>query len=301
MNRILSLLVLCVLLSEVALCAVAPRSRQDDVIYLGFLDDHREEMVNWKKGVASQRVLRPAFEKTSSGWKTLSASSLPRSMKWAIAFDGRSLGEIESRGTSYGLTAFQTIITPATAVPTVGSPSDEFAGIMGLGGQTKIRRPLVVVSKPYFRDPDGWKRTKLSDETGTLVRKAFRREYPHVNRCKDEEIVEKNWKFPDSALGFPAAYASNKRSYLVEASLNAGDCGWVDDPDDPLSDPWFFVSSDGVVKRIGSFMTLLDAGDYDNDGKSEIVFFLSQGENLDGFVLFDANLQKQASFTWSYH
>jgi hypothetical protein len=48
-------------------------------------------------------------------------------------------------------------------------------------------------------------------------------------------------------------------------------------------------------------MSLLDAGDYDNDGKSELVFFVTQGENTDAFVLFDASLQKQASLTWHYH
>lgn len=85
------------------------------------------------------------------------------------------------------------------------------------------------------------------------------------------------------------------------ASLNAGDCGWVDQEDDPLSEPWFFVSENGTVRRIGSFMSLLDAGDYDNDGKSEVVFSLSQGENTDGFVLFDASFEKKTSLLWHYH
>lgn len=85
------------------------------------------------------------------------------------------------------------------------------------------------------------------------------------------------------------------------ASLNAGDCGWVDQEDDPLSAPWFFVSENGTVKRIGSFMSLLDAGDYDNDGTSEVVFLLSQGENTDGFVLFDGSFEKKTSLLWHYH
>jgi hypothetical protein len=113
--------------------------------------------------------------------------------------------------------------------------------------------------------------------------------------------VERNWKFPNSALAFPAAYGSNKNSFLVEANLNTRDCGYVDDPKDPMSAPWFFVSPDGTVRRIGSFMSLLDAGDYDNDGKSEVVFLLSQGENTDGFVLFDASFEKQTSLLWHYH
>jgi hypothetical protein len=304
MRKISSLTVLCVFLTEVALCSVAPHSKQDDVTYLGFLDDHREEMVNRKPGVASQRVIRPAFEKTTSGWHRVDPSSIPGRMNWTIAFDGRKLGKVDSQAwpdEDLHLTALQTILTPTAEVPTVGLPSDEFAGIIGMGGDTKVRRPLIVVSKPYFLDPDVWKRTKLPDETVTLVRKAFRREYPHVNRCKDEQMAERNWKFPDSAVALTTVYGSDKHSYLVEATLNAGDCGWVDEPDDPLSAPWFFVSADGAARHIGSFMSLLDAGDYDNDGKSELVFFLSQGEDLDGFVLFDANLQRQATLTWSYH
>jgi len=292
---------LCILLIEAALCAEALPVNPDDKIYLGFLDDAREEMVNWKAGVARQRVIRPAFERSSRGWSQADLTTLPARMTWTVAFDGRSLGQLESQADPEGgLTAFQTILTSAAAVPNVGLPSDEFAGIMAIG-ETKVRRPLVVVSKPYVQDPDRWKRTKLPEEAGRLVRKAFRREYPHVDRCKEEEVVERNWKFPDSALALPVAYASNKHSFLIEARLSAGDCGWVNDPDDPLSDPWFFVSRDGAVRRIGSFMTLLDAGDYDNDGQSEVIFFLSQGENTDGFVLFDATFTQPVSFVWHYH
>ena len=291
---------LCILLLAVALCAQPLPMKPGDKLYLGFLDDAREEMVNWKPGVARQRVVRLAFERNISGWRPANSLPLPPRMKWTIAFNGRNLGQVESQpDPDGGLTTFQTILTPAAAVPHVGSPSEQFAGIMGM--TTKVRRPLVAVSKPYFQDPDGWKRTKLSPEMGGLVRKAFRREFPHVDRCKDEEIVARNWNFPDSALPLAVAYASNKHSFLVEADLSAGDCGYVDEPDDPLSNPWFFVSPDGVVRRIGSFMSLLDAGDYDSDGQSEVVFFLSQGENTDGFVLFDATFGKPVSFTWSYH
>jgi hypothetical protein len=125
-------------------------------------------------------------------------------------------------------------------------------------------------------------------------------------RRSDAKIVrltgaQRNWKFPDSALSFPIAYSSNKHSFLVEASLDAGDCGYISEPNEPESGPWFFVSSDGSVRRIGSFLTLLDAGDYDNDGRSEVVFVLSQGENTDGFVLFDGTFEKPVTLTWHYH
>ena len=38
-----------------------------------------------------------------------------------------------------------------------------------------------------------------------------------------------------------------------------------------------------------------------NDGHSEVVFFLSLGENTDGFVLFNATFDKSVTFAWHYH
>jgi len=216
----------CVMLLGIALSAQTSSDNTNGRVYIGVLDDAREEMIDWKAGVAQQRIIRPAFEKAAMGWKQVDTASLPAHMKWTIAFDGKNLGEVETQaGSEEGFTLVQHILTPASSVPTVGSPSQQFAGLMAVG-PTKVRRPLIAVSKPNFQDPDGWKTTKLPDEIAGSVRAAFRREYPHVDRCKDEQAVERNWKFPDSALSFPIAYASKKHSFIVKASLNAGDCGW---------------------------------------------------------------------------
>ena len=300
MDKVFSARVLfCVVVFSSALFA---QTSATEKTYVGVLDDAREEMVNWKPGVAQERVVRPIFEKTASGWEELDKASSPSSISWTVAFDGKNLGSVETQATSAkGFTPVQKILTPQSVIPSVGAPSQQFAGLLGLGGETKVRRPLIVVSKPYFHDPDGWKRTKLPDDIALLVLKAFRHDYPHIDRCKDEEIAQRDWKFPDSALSFPIAYVSNKQSFLVKASLEAGDCGYVGQPDDPESEPWFFVSSERTVRRIGSFLTLLDAGDYDNDGRSEVMFVLSQGENTDGFVLFDATFEKPVIVTWNYH
>jgi len=280
-------------------------------IYVGILDDAREQMRNWEPGVSSQRLIRPAFEKNCTGWHDVTIGAMPANMVWTVAFDGRNIGEVRGHLQSVdndlkkwcigSLTSVQCIDTSANSIPIVGAPAKQFAGLLAMG-PGKARRPLVLVSKPFVNDPDGWKHIpKPPDEIATIIRAAFRRDFPHVDRCKEEQILQHNWKFPDSKLSFPAAYASNNNSFLVEASLNAGECGYVDDPNDPLSDPWFFVSADGNVRRIGSFMSLLDAGDYDNDGRSELIFFLSQPEDTDGFVLYDADLHKQGSLLWTYH
>jgi hypothetical protein len=306
------LLILLVLLStslarSSSAQAPAGRSHPSQVVFVGILDDAKEEVLNWTPGVAKDRLIRPAFEKTSAGWRNADFSGLPKQMSWTVAFDGKCTGQVTSanpRGVPgprvQVLTRYQFIVSSPNKIPSVGSPSERFAP-MGLG-PTKGRRPLVVISKPNCSDPDGWKRSeRLPDEIASSVRKEFRREFPNINRCKDEEITVKNWKFPDSALSFPVVYASNKNSFLVRASLDAGDCGYVDDPGDPLSDPWFFVSADGRAKHFGSFLTLIDAGDYDAGGRSELVFMLNQPEDTDGFVLFDADLKEQATLIWTYH
>jgi hypothetical protein len=303
-------IVLCASLTGPLVFAQTAKPASTERVLIGILDDAREEMVNWKPGVAGDRIIRPAFEKTKTGWHKVEPSSIPAQINWTVAFDGRSLGLIASKaipngskpkeGSSRYLTAVQAIVTPATSTPSVGAPSEKYSPLAT--GPTKGRRPLVVVSKPYTSDPDGWKRLSQPPEAiASLLREAFRKDFPHANRCKEEKIVQHNWKFPDSALNFPTTYASNKDTFLVESNLSAGDCGYVDDPNDADSSPWFFVTADGHARRIGSFMSLLDAGDYGNEGGSEVIFILEQPEDTEGFVLFDADMRKAASLLWVYH
>ena len=303
-------ILLCASLPGHLAFAQTTESAGTERVLIGILDDAREEMVNWKPGVAGDRIIRPAFEKTKTGWHKVEPSSIPAQINWTVAFDGRSLGLIASKaipngskpkeGSSRYLTAVQAIVTPATSTPSVGAPSEKYSPLAT--GPTKGRRPLVVVSKPYTSDPDGWKRLSQPPEAiASLLREAFRKDFPHANRCKEEKIVQHNWKFPDSALNFPTTYASNKDTFLVESNLSAGDCGYVDDPNDADSSPWFLVTADGHARRIGSFMSLLDAGDYGNEGRSEVIFILEQPEDTEGFVLFDADMRKAASLLWVYH
>ena len=97
-------------------------------------------------------------------------------------------------------------------------------GTIQVGGDAALGKGLAeAVGCPVLyagisqsaADPDGWKRTQLSEEISKLVREAFRRQYPHLDRCKDEKIAEHDWKFPDSALMLPYAYASNKTLSLL--------------------------------------------------------------------------------------
>lgn len=61
------------------------------------------------------------------------------------------------------------------------------------------------------------------------------------------------------------------------------------------------VLKDLTFRRVVGFLELLDAGDYDDDGKSKVIFFLTQPEDTDGYVLFYDDFKKQVENTWTYH
>lgn len=54
------------------------------------------------------------------------------------------------------------------------------------------------------------------------------------------------------------------------------------------------------ARFIARGLTLIDAGDYDGDGASELVFWYS-GYNSDGYVLLRADLRRRVEYLWSYH
>jgi hypothetical protein len=297
-------------------CLSVPLARQQTLqrpsepIYIGILDDAREEKRGWQEGVAEHRLVMPAFERVDSEW--LVETSLPASMNWTVAFDGKNLGSVESawhpdvpgdKLRSRESRSKQSIVTPMGQVPTVGAPSRKFAGVFSFG-PLKVRRPLVLVSKPYFRDPDGWRRTKISSKVSALVAAAFRKKYPTIMHCRDEELLDRQWTYPDSVLSFPDTYASNKDSFLVSVAVNSGDCGWETNPEDPqciLANQWFYIAADRSVRRIGAFADLLDAGDYDNDGVSELIFFSINSEMTDRYSLVYDNLRNSIDLEVGYN
>jgi hypothetical protein len=282
---------------------------QREPVYVGLLEDDRSQIANWEPGVATRRLIRPSFVKQGNNWTLAPNLEAAGKLHWIVAFDGKTLGEVESQPipstaehVSHLLEGMQILLTEADRVPTVGKPSQQFAGILG-EGPALLRRPLVVVNQPSSSDPDGWKRGTLPKDIVQIVQTAFRHEFPHVRNCDKDEgpVLPNDWQFPNSDIEVTATYSSNKSSFLVETQLKHGQCGWVDDPDDPFADQWFFVAKDRSCRRIGAFMTLLDAGDYDGDGKSEVIFFMSQGENTDGYVFFSDDFKHRIERTWHYH
>ena len=63
----------------------------------------------------------------------------------------------------------------------------------------------------------------------------------------------------------------------------------------------FALTPAGEVVWLGARMTLVDAGDYDADGHSELVFFITDEHNHEGYVLVPADFHRPVKFEWSHH
>lgn len=267
-------------------------------------------------GQSDFRAVRVVFQKGGNEWKpfpndcrtpdclTTITSTYPAKVTWTIAFDGRNLGQVQTRAprtfnfySSIGLED----VDSGNSVPTVGKRSMEYSGFLS----TPVYRPLVAVSQPNFHDPQEWKPAVLPTEIATGLRQEFRKRFPNVSNCQNpDENSLRPWPYTDADIKFRKAYRSKDNEMLSSAQLDPWRCdGPVDAPDDnggPFDLQWYVVNPDGATRFIGSGMWILDAGDYDADGQSELVFVID-GYDLGGYELFYDDFAKHSVFQFSYH
>lgn len=226
------------------------------------------------------------------------ATSYPREITWTVAFDGRNLGEVTSR-TPDGFRAYwrvgQQEITSKTPVPTIGKRSTQFGGFL----DTEVYRPLMVVSQPNFKDPALWKPTPLAPDFLHAVRQQFRRQFPKLCRSAPDETNLVPFPYSDEEVKLAKSYASKAGSKLARLHLQAIDCDDTEAGFD-IDDPWFLIDDKGSVRYLDSGMFLVDAGDYDADGKSELVFSI-YGDNGGGYRIYYDDFKKNAEFKFNYH
>jgi len=263
-------------------------------------------------GEPNFRSVRIVFKKVALEWvafrsdcpdqnclKTIT-SEFPRDVTWTVAFDGQNLGKITGRTPKefkfYSHVGLQEIASGVT-VPTIGKRSAVYGGFL----ETSVYRPLVTNSESYFRDPESWKLSPASAELDRLLRQQFRRKFPRLcTISKKDETKLEPFIYRDEDIRLAKVYASNRGWSLARLHLEAAvDCKDVE-AGFGIDDPWFAVDPQHLVQYVDSGMWLVDAGDYDNDGKSELVFSIDR-YNRGGYKLFYGDLKKHAVFEFSYH
>jgi len=261
-------------------------------------------------GDPNYRSVRVVFFKDGDNWKAFPndcgdqkclysvAAQFPEAVKWTIAFDGRNIGQVTTSNPDhfefYGDIGQQKIRS-TESIPTISKPSQKFAGFLG----GSVSRPLVAISKPYFRDPEQWKPAQLASEMVKVLRSEFRKKFPKVSNCDNPEANnEKPWPYQDDNIKIIKAYSSSANWSVAQLRLEDYRC---DGPsDDAFLDQWFSISPAREIRFLDKAMWLVDAGDYDNDGESEIVFSVNDYDR-GGYRLFYDHFRKQAAFEFSYH
>lgn len=254
-------------------------------------------------------AVRAAFYKDGADWKPLPlcddddpclktiGSKYPASVNWTVGFDGRALAKLSARTPAgYGKFA-QVGLEEVTqgAAPTVGKRSLDFAGWM----ETPVYRALVASSHADFDDPEHWKPAELPAKFLPAIRRDFRAKYPKVENCINSDGEDpKPWPYKDEYVRAVKAYGSNRGWYVARVELEANHCEGP--PDDPFVDQWYAVAPDGLVQFLDAGMWLVDAGDYDHDGRSELVFSIAR-EDRGGYELFYADFARKAVFEYNFH
>jgi hypothetical protein len=275
-------------------------------VVLGILEESPHDVA----GETNSRDVRVVFKKVGNEWRPYPSNcqsekclksavvSYPQNITWTVAFDGRNLGQVTSQAPA-GFRAYwrigQQLITSQTPIPTVGKRSREFGGFL----DAEVYRPLIVVSQPNFKDPAVWKPIPLTPDLLRAVRRQFRLKYPKMCRPTDDETKLLPFPYADEDLKLVKSYASTTGWKLAHVHLDATDCEDTE-AGFGIDDPWFLIEDKGGVRYLGSGMFLVDIGDYDADGKAELMFAIS-GDNIGGYRIYYDEFRRSAEFKFHYH
>jgi hypothetical protein len=283
--------------SAILLTLIASLSFSQEVV-VGAIE---QKFHGWEVDSLNPFVVRVAFKKDSGQWKPFptdfeppnaSKAYYPGTLSWNICFDGRNLGSISSYlpdNVYYYSEIGIHYIRDVSKVPRIGKPQMDFSGWMA----TPVYRPLVVSTSPFCTDLDRWKpykptpgdiSTALNHADTSLIKRA-------------SSAAERNFKVLKSY--------SSQREKLICMVFDTSSAAPSDTNDFIYSDSdntrlaWFLLSGSSCV-YIRSNMLLLDAGDYDNDGKAEVVFKFEEYDH-DGYILYYDDFRQMSLFGWIYH
>lgn len=294
-------------------------------IYLGVLEtkesswgstyqERRDAEEQGIQDTTEKKIARVMFYKAQDKWNTLekdiaNSELYPTDCFWYITFDGKLIGNFQSsfarliyKDLSWTFPRDAYHVPESNNLPTVGEPTMDFAGWPG----ELHPRPLVIVSELYYNDPENWQSFSLKDEIVKKVIPSFK-EYI---ASYDNKIEVDN-----SSIKYLEAYKSLSGKILTQVNF------YQSQPDEWSGYPaWFYISPDGMLINLtdmidskyrgdnsdgfteddNSYAEIVDIGDYDSDGYSEFIFWVSR-YNGDGYVLFYDDFKSSVSFEWRYH
>jgi len=272
-----------------------PRRLLDQEI--GFLEDGEVEIHRAGPFAGFRRVsqVRCAFRSDASGWVACPEYPDADRCQWTAVRAGKKIGEVLSE-IPESPSGYPADVGLHIAVGMKGdlestSRTSEFGGFPGY----RVRPPIVLVRMPCFGDKDGWTRIQGNVPVGDDLFRCIKASVDRAFICDGD--TPSTYTASDLGIGRRLRTADGRE--LVEVVFLAY----------PLYPNWCYRDASGAwrflppikeERGLNGGMHLVDLGDYDNDGKTETLFWLD-GYNRNGYRIFWADFRKHATFTWSYH
>jgi len=269
-------------------------------------------VLEWSQCAADSPVTvtaRALFRHRGDQWIALThpeaSEAAERSQRaWVVAFDGRSLGSVLTVDTGYHSKYAENYtrdhvlpLVPHRSVPRIINVDKAFEGWSSC--MHRPARPLVLVSLPHFRDPQHWRRFQPDSSGRQALFGRFRAAVDTVVVCPNgDDKPAQVWRYGPSDLVFDKSYQDTLGHSLLALRLKQppNACEFTAGP--VWSGHWFLAGHDTLY--LASQLELVDAGDYDADGQSEVLFWHS-GYNEDGYTLFYDHWRQRVDYWWSYH
>ena len=257
------------------------------------------------KDVAGAFV-RPLFKKDGSSWSPLdsehSAHGLiaPR-MRWVVGLDGRQLAALETIDPgftpAYSLTYARDrllMIAPEARPPSIPNKGQQFTGWC----QAPDHRPLAAVVDGSVADPDAWKPLPIKSGDAGKLFSAFREQAGAASLCPDQSGKAVPFKYSAKDVEVLRSHGDRSGRRLITLGLKTHK-DVCDGPPEPAWASHTFLLSKKTT-YLGRGLTVVDAADYDGDGKSEVLFWYT-GYDEDGYVLLPGDGGQMTKFLWNYH
>jgi hypothetical protein len=259
---------------------------------------------------ATRMVVHALFAKLDTGWVALTdrerydRAGIRPNMKWTIAYDDRKLGEFQVANQWPSLSLVWDIsrdmivdVSPNLNLPLVPNTEQAFTG----WNKTPEYRPLILTNSQSIVDPEGWVSFMPDTSATQSLFPAFKQIADIVQLGEDRYRKDRGiLDYGPSHLVPVAGYRNRQGMTIVAIRLNPalGEDSYVLFLDQDWFVHWFLLADEPVL--LGRCLELIDVGDYDGDGTSEILCWYS-AYNKDGYSLLCNNLTRRIDCWWSYH
>ena len=240
----------------------------------------------------------PMAAVTTSIFKELN-QKYPESVNWNVLYKGSRIASLTGikpdKIRFYSELGSQVVSSELVKIPFKTEGTADFTSWQG----PFTARPLMLVSKQNFDDPEKWKNSDLTAKELEKARDLYHRIVPLLPSCNEQsgDIIS-NSSYPADDIDLWKSYRSKDNAVLAGLSVDDSESGFEITPDEYLNH-WFLLEKD-KIKYLGLGMVPIDAGDLDGDGHSEWLF-ASGGEGVDSYILFYDNFKKHARFDIFYN